>query len=75
MIELHWLIAYGSSGVIAGDSNDDNGSSSVGGGKECEERVEPVLVLLFDSYSELEIISVGVSGLSSHLTLHYLLTT
>jgi len=38
-------------------------------------REEVVLVLLSDSYLELEAISVSASGPSSYLTLHCLLTT
>ena len=38
-------------------------------------RVEPVLVSFSNSYSELESISVDISGPFSHFTLHCLLTT
>jgi len=48
---------------------------SVGGENVYKGRVEPVLVSLSNSYSELESISVDISGLFSYFTLHCLLTT
>jgi len=52
-----------------------DGSSSVDSEDVYKERVEPVLVSSSDLYSELESISVDISGPFSYSTLHYLLTT
>ena len=56
-----------------GINRDDN--SVRGGGVWYRKRTDPVLDSLSDSYSELDTISVGVSGPSSYPTLHHLLTT
>jgi len=60
-----------------GDNGDNDGvrGSKIGSSEQCGERADPVLDLLSDSYSKLDVISVSVSGLSSYLTSHYLLTT
>ena len=57
------------------NSNNNSGSSVEGEDMYRGNGEELVLVLLFDSYSELEVISVSASGPSSCPTLHCLLTT
>ena len=52
----------------------DSGGS-IGGEDVYKGRVESILVSPSDSYSELESISVDISGLFSYSTLHHLLTT
>ena len=52
--------------MIAGESNGDNkGRGSVSSGEKHKKRVELVLVLSSNSYSSLDLILIGVSGLSS----------
>jgi len=52
------------------DSDNDVGDNNISSGN----KEEPVLALLSDSYSKLEIISVSISRPSSCPTLHFLLT-
>jgi len=63
---------YGGSGVIDSGGKDGDG---VDGGEWCNERADPILDSLSDSYSLLDSISVDVSGPSSCPTSHHLLTT
>jgi len=67
------FITYGSSEI--GDGNDNNGGGV--GGEDIYRGNKEGLVLasLSDLYSELETISVSISGPSSCSTLHCLLTT
>jgi len=53
---------------------DTDGSGSVGDDDIYKEIVKPVLVLLSDSYSELDLMFVCVSRPSSSLISHFLLT-
>ena len=53
----------------------DGDSSSIGGEDvQCGSREEPMLALLSNLYSKLEIISISVNRPSSYLTLYFLLT-
>ena len=49
--------------MIAGDSDSKN-KGSISGRKECEERVELVLILLLDLYLSLSSILISTSKLS-----------
>ena len=65
-------MAYSSS---ESGKSDEEDSSRVGWNNVYKRSIELVLVLLSDSYSLLESISVGVSGPSFCSTSYYLLTT
>ena len=56
------------------DNDDDVRGSRVDSGKQYRERIDLMLDLLSDSYSELNAISVGVSRPFSGSTSHHLLT-
>ena len=64
--------------MYGGGNNSDNDGvrgSRVDSSEQCMERADPILDLLSDSYSKLDVISVSISGLPSYPTSHYLLTT
>jgi len=73
LIWLCWLIIYSSSEISKGEN--DGGGSVGGDDVYSSKEEEPVLASLSNSYSELEVISVDCSGLSSCPILHHLLTT
>ena len=73
MIWPYWLITYSDSEI----RNSDNDNSGDIGREDIykDNREELMLASLSDSYSELEVISVSVSGPFSYPTLYCLLTT
>ena len=73
MIWSYWLIVYDGSGVD-GD-NDGVRGGGIGSSEQYGKRMDSVLDSLSDLYSELDAISVGVSGPSSCSISHHLLTT
>ena len=60
-------MVYDSDGVIDNDGDKDS-SNRVGDGEEFGDRAELVLVLSFNLYSKLNLISIGTSKSSSHST-------
>ena len=73
MIELYWLIVYSGNSVKDSEDNSDIGGG-ISGGKEHEDRTEPVLVSSFNSYSKLDSILLGTSRPSSYPISYHLLT-
>jgi len=56
LIEPHWLIVYSSGGISGVDTDgESDGGGGVDGGDCCSESADPVLDLLSDLYSELNV--------------------
>ena len=56
MIEPHWLIVYSSGSIGGVDTNgESDGGDGMSGGNYCLESVDPILDLLSDLYSKLNI--------------------